>query len=79
MHSQEWKAQVFGEDMPGYVEDVGPRAATTEGRKQRKARAEARALLDIAAGGEEQEYPEFMRKRPAGTQLSHAAKAKAVA
>lgn len=66
--------------MPGYVEDVGPRAATTEGRKQRKFRAEARALLDVASagGGEEQEYPEFLRKRPAGMQLSHAAKAKAI-
>ena len=42
--------------------DVGPRAASTEGRKQRKARAEARALLDIAAEGEEIEYPEYIRK-----------------
>ena len=63
--------------MPGYEEDVGPRAATTEGRKQRKLRADGRALLDMVAGGEEQEYPEMLRKRPAGTQLSHAAKAKA--
>lgn len=74
----EWKAQVFGEDMPGYEEDVGPRAATTEGRKERKWRAEARSLLEVAAGGGgEQEHPEFLRKRPAGMQLSHAAKAKA--
>lgn len=72
----EWRAQVFGEDMPGYVED--PRPATTEGRKERKWRAEARSLLDVAAGGGgEQECPEFLRKRPAGMQLSHAAKAKA--
>lgn len=74
----EWRAQVFGEDMPGYVEDVGPRAATTQGRKERKWRAEARSLLDVAAGaGGEQEYPEFLRKRPAGMQLSRAAEAKA--
>ncbi len=72
--------------MPGYVEETGPRGSSTEGRKQRKARADARALFDVAsafgaaASGEDvPEYPEYIRKRPAGRQLSHAAKAKAEA
>jgi len=62
--------------MPGYLEDVGVRASTTEGRKQRKLRAESRMLMDIYKEDDE-EYPEWIRKRPAGCQMSHAAKAKA--
>jgi len=44
---QEWQAKTYGEEMPGYLEDVGVRASTTEGRKQRKLRAESRMLMDI--------------------------------
>ena len=69
--------------MPGYEVDVGARAATTQGRKDRKANADARALHDICAGlapeveGGEVEYPEGCRKRPAGTQPSAASRLKA--
>ena len=76
---KDWQAQVHSEEMPNYEVDVGARASTAEGRKQRKARAEMRALVDIAANlaGVKPEYPEYMRKRPAGHQPSHASKAKA--
>ena len=42
-----WQAQIFRENMPGYVADVGATASQTVQRKERKARAEARALLDL--------------------------------
>ena len=51
------QARVLGEDMPGYVADVGARASTTAGRKERKQRAEARALLDVAIAMEKITYP----------------------
>ena len=47
--AKDWQAQIFGEDMPGYVADVGARASQTAGRQGRKQRAGARALFDLAA------------------------------
>ena len=73
-----WQAQIFGEDMPGYEADVGARASTTAGRKERKRREEARGLIDMCAElknqpedeGDGTFYPEHVRKRPAGNQPS---------
>ena len=69
--------------MPGYVVDVGARASTSAGRRERKRREEARALIDMCKGLKDQPedqgdatfYPEHVRKRPAGNQPSVASRA----
>ena len=71
--SEDAEAQVLGDQMPGYVADVGPRASSTLGRQERRLRNQTRATFQ-ACGWEADEIDnhEIFRKRPAGKQPSHA-------